>query len=141
MKGTQTFNAVLRTAGLKSTATRLAVLGVLTKETRPRSAQYIANTLKGSVDTVTIYRTLESLTESLLTYRTDFQHGHAEYELAINRPHHHHLVCTECGIVEDVVTCPTATVEKKIIKNSKQFSAIESHALEFFGRCINCALT
>lgn len=130
---------VLRKEGLKATTPRVRLLEALGREILPRSAVFIASKLKKTMDAVTVYRSLEALAERGIVRRTDFRHGHAEYELAEGRVHHHHLVCESCGTVEDVGICGAQSLEKRVLSKSKRFLEINSHALEFFGRCAACA--
>ncbi len=131
--------SLLEQAGLRITEPRLRLVSLLRLETRPRPATYLAKKLKNAVDAVTVYRALESLLKAGLVARTDFHHGHSEYELVADRPHHHHLVCTACGLVEDVTSCNERILERSALAHSKHFTAVRAHALEFFGRCTQCS--
>lgn len=132
------YSELLRNANLKATPKRLALLLHLSHTTAPLTAAQIRRGLGKSADSVTVYRTLEALTAAGITKRVDFHEPEARYELAAGRHHHHHLVCGDCGIVEDVETCQQAALEQTVLKGSKRFAAIEGHALEFFGTCIKC---
>lgn len=131
--------SLLRQAGMRATKPRTQVLAALAREVRPRPASFIAQKLRGSVDPVTVYRTLESLVEAKVLTLTDFRHGHGEYELTSGRAHHHHVVCTRCGTVEDVLLCSARELERRTLARTKKFVAIDSHMLEFFGVCARCA--
>jgi len=69
--------------------------------------------------------------------------GLSRYELAEwLRGHHHHLVCIDCGAVEDV-EIPTK-VELRLesivseVATKSEFQPLD-HALEIEGRCSRCA--
>ena len=47
---------------------------------------------------------LEALANKNIIRRVDLGHSHTHYEM--EKKHHHHVVCTDCGDVEDVVACP-----------------------------------
>lgn len=132
-------SALLQKAGLKVTEPRVRLLKTLANEKVPASVTTITKKLRGVMNTVTVYRSLESLSDAGIVARTDFRHGHAEYEL--NRGvHHHHLVCTTCGTVEDVPQCDASMLEKQALTQSKAFTHVSSHALEFFGVCKRCVV-
>ena len=70
--------------------------------------------------------------------RYNLGHGHIDYELA-DRPHHHHAVCTDCGLVEDLVDCDeTCDFEKAMTRKSKQFKDLRQAPMTFFGVCRSC---
>jgi Fur family ferric uptake transcriptional regulator len=51
--------------------------------------------------------------------------------------HHHHLVCVDCGYIEDVDAEKDLYHLEKKIAQVKKFK-VENHSLEFFGVCANC---
>jgi Fur family transcriptional regulator, ferric uptake regulator len=132
------FSAVLRQGGYKATPGRVLLLRTLFSEKEPVTVSYLEKKLRRALDKVTLYRALESMVSSGVVREVDFRHGHAHYELEILRKHHHHIVCTECGLVEDV-DCDTKPFVRQVEKKSKRFSMIESHSMEFFGVCRSCA--
>ena len=101
------------------------------------SVPEIAREIHDSLDLVSVYRALETLTRAGIFARTDLRHGGAHYELALK--HHHHLVCNDCGRTEDVNECIGKNVEQRVLLHAKKFSAINTHSLEFFGTCRDCA--
>jgi len=125
----------LRGHNLKVTPARLGILDVLTHTKKPISIQDISLKLKNT-DLATLYRTLETLKDLGIVTQVDFQHGHAHYELAA-RKHHHHLICQKCGKVADISKCDTSGLEKQALKIGG-FAKINSHSLEFFGICNAC---
>ncbi len=126
---------ILRSNSLKITPTRLEVLDILTHTKKPVSINDLSMQLKDT-DLATLYRTFETLKELELVTQVDFQHGHAHYELA-TRKHHHHLVCQKCGKIVDISKCDTTLLEKQALKIAK-FAKISAHSLEFFGICKTC---
>jgi Fe2+ or Zn2+ uptake regulation protein len=51
--------------------------------------------------------------------------------------HHHHIVCTSCGTIEDFELCDLEKTTNHILSKSS-FSSITSHTLELFGVCKKC---
>jgi len=91
------------------------------------------------INQTTLYRALESLTDSGVVRKVDLGHAHVHYEIVEGVPHHHHIVCNSCGKIEDIQNCGSDALEKKILGLSKTFHLIKSHSLEFFGVCNACA--
>jgi len=128
----------LRTHGSKATSGRVELFEVLEKSKIPLSIPEIMKNMGKKVNQTTVYRALESLVEAGMVYRVDLGHSHAHYELCGENNHHHHIVCKQCGKIEDVAVCESKELEKTVLKKSTSFSVIKSHALEFFGLCKQC---
>ncbi|MBI5004528.1 transcriptional repressor [Candidatus Kaiserbacteria bacterium] len=129
----------LRGSGFRVTRGRVALLHLLKKARKPLSIQDIVRTSRGkTMDQATIYRTLSDLANAGIVHRMDLNTGTAHFEYTPDRPHHHHLVCTDCGVIEDIEDCAIEKLEKNVARNSKQFTNIYSHNLEFFGHCKKC---
>lgn len=92
----------LHAAGSRATPGRLSVLKLLEKERAPLTAGEIEKRVK-DLNQVTIYRILETLTKAGLV-RMGFSGRVAHYEYA-GKPHHHHLVCADCGFNQACRTC------------------------------------
>lgn len=95
----------LRKSGLRRTPVRSGVLDVLTRGARPMTVTQILSRLKG-VDTVTVYRTLNTFVRKKLVHRIRGEDRSwryamsAESELPAPRHLHPHFVCDNCGKVE-----------------------------------------
>lgn len=137
IKTAPNFEEVLRKGGYKATPGRVLLLQTLFGEDKPVTVSYLEKKLKSAVDKVTLYRALESMVASGVVREVDFRHGHGHFELAVLRKHHHHIVCTNCGLVEDV-NCNTEPFVKQVIKKAKSFNTVTDHSMEFFGLCKNC---
>jgi Fur family transcriptional regulator, ferric uptake regulator len=139
MQTIEKFAILLRKEGFKATPGRLSLLSILAKADHPLSIGSILEELRGSLDQATVYRALETLADVGIVRRVDIGHGHADYELSEGeRHHHHHLICKSCGKVEDVDYCDAAEIENAVLKKSRAFSKIDTHSLEFFGKCKKC---
>ena len=130
------FPKLLTKHDLKITQARIALLNFIDKEKTPvDSLSLIENLQKSfSVDKVTIFRILNTLTEHGILKRLELGEGKARYEL--NTEDHHHLICQSCGSIEDISDCNIDALEKEI-KEKKHF-LVKLHTLEFFGLCKNC---
>ncbi len=132
------FAELLRENGLRATPGRVSILEALEGE-KPLSIAQLKQRLKHHLNDTTLYRALEEMAKRGIVERVDFKHDHAHYELKAGIAHHHHIVCTTCGLVEDVEECDVFKLEKKVLSSTKQFSVIENHSLEFFGLCTSCS--
>lgn len=92
-------------------------------------------------DRVTLYRMMQDFERVGIVRQIDLRQGMAFYEIMPGKGHHHdhhHIVCTQCGIVEDVEECFLHDSIKKVVKKSKKFSASYDHTFEIFGICKSC---
>jgi Fur family ferric uptake transcriptional regulator len=102
--GTLELQQMLRAAGLRSTAPRVAVLRHLTDVDRPLSHAQIFDALgSAGFDRATLYRNLMDLAETGLIGRTDLGDHVWRFEIrkqvAGHTIEHPHFVCTDCGTV------------------------------------------
>lgn len=124
----------LRAAGFRVTPGRVRLLHTLEREGGPRTVGQIRRALgRNTLNEATLYRALEALAERGVIRRIDLNTGIAHFEYSPEHPHHHHAICTRCGIVEEVAACPLPETTRL-----KQFRSITAHSLEFFGVCRNC---
>lgn len=86
----------------------------------------------------TVYRTLELLSELKIVDKINFGDGVSRYDLRKEGAahFHHHLVCMECGTVEEIVEDLLEEVEKKV-EDQWQFQ-VKDHRLTFHGICRHC---
>ncbi len=130
------FESLLRQHGFKVTSGRVALLQALGREEKPLTVAEVGKRLKSKLDSVTLYRALEAFVGKGVVRRVDLGHGHAHYEL--EQTHHHHMVCTNCGTIEDIESDALERAVSLAAKSSRQFKTIYSHNLEFFGNCKSC---
>lgn len=127
---------LIREKGLKVTAQRRAILDFLVRSATPLSIEEVRESIGSSANPVTVYRVLEQFVRAGLIYQTDFRNGKAYFEY--QKTSHHHIVCTECGVREEVEVCVEID-EERLAASSGTFAVVRSHALEFFGICKHCA--
>lgn len=121
--------------GMRETPARRKVLGLLSASKRPLSVKDLVSKLPGA-DTVTVYRTVDALVKAGRAKRVDLGGRAALYESSDR--HHHHIVCTSCGKIEDFEDCALGGAEKAILGHSKSFARITDHSFELFGLCVAC---
>ena len=130
----------LRAKGERITKLRKALLSLLSHKHTVLSAPEILKALAKkslTLNKTTIYREIDFLLSHKIIREVDLLDGLKRYEL-LDSGHHHHIVCTSCKKIECVeMHDDLCALEKKI--SSKYKFKIESHVLEFFGLCGNCA--
>jgi len=127
----------LRNKGYRITKSRQQLLSIL--KDYPLTVAEIAGALKKkkiSIDLASIYRGLELFKQMGIVAEIDLGEGKKRYELKEENKHHHHLVCNNCGRVEDAFSKEEENFIKKLQKKTK-FS-VQSHSLELFGLCHGC---
>ncbi len=129
----------LREQGFRITRGRRLVLDALWRAEKPLSPYALHDAIADrgeSVDTVSIYRTLETLEDHGLAHRVAFSGGYLPCRLEDHPGCHHHLICRECGRVDEV-DCPGMhAVEQDAAKASGY--RIDRHLVEFVGLCPTC---
>ncbi|RYD05357.1 hypothetical protein N752_09680 [Desulforamulus aquiferis] len=81
----------------------------------------------------TVYRNLSVMQQ--LGILTELNFGERKNLFEINSSqHHHHLVCTKCGVSEEIDFCPLEFLDAEKVKNFK----VKKHSFEIFGICANC---
>ena len=107
----------LRKAGLKVTLPRLKILEILEgSNTRHLSAEDIYRSLLDSNEDIglaTVYRVLTQFEAAGLVTRHHFEDGMAVFELN-QGTHHDHIVCLDCGRVEEFMDDEIEERQKEI---------------------------
>jgi Fur family ferric uptake transcriptional regulator len=83
----------------------------------------------------TVFRTIRLLTELGVVCRVLLEDGSKHYMVS-QRGHHHHLVCTACGKVQDLDQCAITDVVREMSESTGY--ELEGHWLELYGRCAEC---
>src|SRR5512143_1283496 len=129
--------ALLSRHRLRPTAIRLRILDVLDASRSPLSAAEVHARLgEGGPDLATVYRNLDRFAGASIVRPVRFADGTRRYEIA-RGGHHHHLVCTLCGEIEDLAPCGVELLEEAAIR--QHGFHVASHSLEFYGTCRSCA--
>src|SRR5690625_7902033 len=86
----------------------------------------------------TVYRTLELLSELKIVDKINFGDGVSRYDLRKEgvEHFHHHLVCMECGSVEEIIE-DLLSEDRKSVEEEWQFQ-VKDHRLTFHGICKQC---
>ena len=126
----------LKNTGLKATIPRLTILEVFQRSTqRHLTAEDVFRVLlqeRSDVGLATVYRVLTQFEQADILSRSHFESGKAVYELNEGQ-HHDHLVCLDCGKVEEFYDAQIEDRQHAVAK-AKGF-AIADHALSLYATC------
>jgi Fur family ferric uptake transcriptional regulator len=126
----------LKSTGLKATLPRLKILEVFQHSRRRHmSAEDVYRALledHSDVGLATVYRVLAHFEHASILSRSHFEGGTAVYELNEGQ-HHDHLVCLDCGKVEEFYDAEIERRQQTVAK-AKGFT-IADHALSLYAHC------
>jgi Fur family transcriptional regulator, stress-responsive regulator len=132
----------LRSAGLRATSARTAVLGVLDAAGARREHLPVsevagrARRIVGALSTQAVYDCLEVLTNAGLARRIEPAGHPSRYERRVG-DNHHHLVCRDCDATYDV-DCVVGSAPCLTHTPVGDFVVDEAEVI-FWGRCPDCA--
>jgi Fur family transcriptional regulator, ferric uptake regulator len=133
----------LRQANQRLTPNREALLEVLARNgSGPLTIPEIRE-VRPDLALSSIYRNLVVLEQADVVHRVVTRGDFAYYELVEElTEHHHHVVCSSCGAVEDVPASPT--IERSLKDVARQIARrtgfkTQQHRLDLFGLCQRCA--
>ncbi|MBA2558443.1 MAG: transcriptional repressor [Propionibacteriales bacterium] len=131
---------LLRDAGLRVTAQRVAVLAALQDHphaTVDTVALHARRSL-GAVSTQAVYDVLRVCADRGLVRRIEPAGSPALFETRTDhdRDNHHHLVCRSCGVVNDV-DCATGAAPCLTPSDSRGFTVDEAEVV-YWGYCPAC---
>jgi Fur family ferric uptake transcriptional regulator len=132
----------LARSGGRYTRTRRRLVDILARAGMPLS---LPDIVRGRRDLAasSVYRNLAWLQEAGLIRRVASEDGFGRYELSeALTGHHHHLICSSCGRVEDV-DMPSG-LEGRLDRTLDGLArraafATVSHRLDLIGLCRDCA--
>ena len=134
---TPEFEAMLRSAALRVTRPRMAVLAAVHASPHADTDSLIAAVRRtsGPVSHQAVYDVLRTLTEVGLVRRFQPEGSVARYETRIG-DNHHHLVCRSCGAIVDV-DCAVGETPCLTASDDAGF-AIDEAEVVYWGRCPDC---
>lgn len=135
--------AQLGSAGQRYTAKRRAIIETLLVAERPLTVMALREA-SPRLPLSSVYRNLAVLEQVRAVRKVVSSDDHARFELSedLTDDHHHHLVCTGCGVVEDF-TVPSELEKSLVVRlaqvaRNRGFQGVE-HRLDLVGVCGDCA--
>ena len=140
MPGDEEFAQLLRSADLRVTRPRLAVLAAVHEHPHADTESIIGavRTASGEVSVQAVYDVLHALTAAGLVRRIQPSGSLARYESRV-ADNHHHLVCRSCGAIEDV-DCAVGDTPCLTAADDHGFAVDEAEVV-YWGLCPSCART
>ncbi|MFM2052695.1 MAG: ferric iron uptake transcriptional regulator [Pseudomonadota bacterium] len=126
----------LKSSGLKATLPRIKILDIFQRsQQRHMTAEDVFKILlhEGSdIGLATVYRVLMQFEQAGILSRNHFESGKSVFELNEGQ-HHDHLVCLDCGHVEEFYD-PQIEARQRAIAQERGF-ALQEHTLALYARC------
>lgn len=135
-KSITTVTDLLKHHKLKITPTRVEVAHYLQRVKKPLTVAELKQALPKE-DITTLYRAMLSFVEVGVVRTLQLQPGVVHYEWNL-RQDHHHLICTRCGLIEELEDCIVHEWAGRYLKKAKHFTQITNHSFELFGLCKSC---
>jgi len=136
----ENFKKLLKSNNLKYTTQRELILKIIYDNSGHFTPEDIYNLIKESYPEVklgiaTVYRTLTLLEDANIVSSISFGTQGKKYEFGL-KEHHDHLVCLECGGIEEFFD---ETIEKQQEEIAKKFNfKMTSHIMKIMGVCSAC---
>jgi Fur family ferric uptake transcriptional regulator len=124
----------LEARGFRVTPSRRAVIAAALARTGHFTADDLVTHCR-EAGRATVFRTIRLLTELGVVCRVLLEDGSMRY-LVSQRGHHHHVVCTGCGAVQDLDQCAIKDAIREL--SDATGYEVEGHWLELYGRCAAC---
>lgn len=127
---------------VRYTRGRRAVVKALMDADGPMSAAELHTAIGADVPLSSLYRTLTVLEEAQIVTPHFGARGALRYEFdEWLTGHHHHLVCVECGTVDDIdIPQPYEDMVTELVDAIAKTASFDAtgHVLEIEGRCPKC---
>jgi len=131
------FSEYLAQHGLRLTGQRRRILDLFLESDRHLSQDDIYKALRShGVGRATVFRTLKMLEECKLVNHVIGPGGTPRFEVNLDRPHHDHLICINCGTITEVRWPKLEAIQEQTCRKIG-FTA-KWHRHEVFGLCKAC---
>ena len=129
----------LKKEGLRYTNQRQAVWDEIKSNEDHRDAEEIYSALRKNnlnVSRATVYRTIDVLYKNNLIRKIELGDSPAKYENKVNSEHHDHIICVQCGKIEEFVDETIEARQDAII--DKMGLKMIRHIHQLFVLCNDC---
>jgi len=127
---------LLKEKGYKNTDKREELLRIFAENKRYLTAKDVLAAMNQKFSNLsydTIYRNLSMFTQLGILEATDLSgEKHFRFSCGIDE-HHHHFICTDCGVTKEIMNCPMESVAKSL-----QGFIVSGHKFEIYGQCPVC---
>ena len=129
----------LKKEGLRHTIQRQAVWDEIKSNDDHRDAEQIYSALRKNnlnVSRATVYRTIDVLYKNNLIRKIELGDSPSKYENKVNSDHHDHIICVQCGRIDEFVDDKIESQQDKII--DKLGLKMIRHIHQLFVLCKDC---
>lgn len=121
--------------GRRMTRTRRALIDAIQELGDHFTAEQLTDATPG-VGRATVFRNLRLLQDTGILCQVVLRDGATEYRVT-SGGHHHHIVCSRCGTINDFANCDISDVLAELARRTGY--EIDAHRLEVYGLCSSCA--
>ena len=136
---TNLLKKALRKEGLRYTQQRQLIWDELCSSEEHRDAEEIYLSLREdgvNASRATVYRTIDVLVKNRLVRKLELGDGKARYENKMDASHHDHLICVQCGRIEEFMDAKIEKIQDDIVEKFG-FKMIR-HIHQLFVLCDEC---
>ena len=138
----QTANQLLRSHGHRYTAARRRIVEVLGNASGPLTVPQLIERNNNLAESST-YRNLSILQAAgvVMIVVTPDDHTRFELDELLTEQHHHHLICTDCGDVQDFELSESVELllNQELDRTGRAATfRIDRHRLDLLGACAAC---
>src|SRR5262249_14778505 len=131
----------LKTRALKLTAQRRRIFERAFSTHEHFSAETLYGWMRAesgsAVSRATVYRTLSLLVEGGFLETLDAGHGELLYAHVVAHRHHDHIVCIDCGRIEEFTDERIEAFQREAA--ARKGFTLHYHNLRLFGTCASCS--
>ena len=123
---------------MRSTRASRLIASILETDPQPLSLRELHERVRAELPATaysTVYRVVDRLEQQGKVNRVDWRERGSRFEWAA-RPHHHHIVCADCGRSVDVDDRDLGFDERRI--EQRTGFRVRHHAIELEGTCADC---
>lgn len=138
-KEVEAFRRYIERNHLKMTKQRELILETFLCGRGHASAEELYQTLiekDPSIGLATVYRTLSLLCDAGLAQQRHFGDGQTRYEHDFEQGHHDHLICVNCGKIQEFFHPHIETLLEQVVADHN--FTMQNHRVELYGLCPDC---
>jgi len=124
-------------AGYKNTSSRMKIVSLIGKRATFTTSEILEeiSRIYPEIGRATVFRTLDTLLSLGALDKVKLSEGKDGY-IVCGPPHHHHIVCTECGKIGEVNSDNLEEALEKAVE--KLGFELRYHSIEISGLCESC---
>ena len=130
--------AYMSEQGLRSTDQRRLIIDILFQAPSHLTVEQLLEQVRKvdpKVGYATVYRTMKMLSGSGIVEESKFGGGFTRYELHDEGSHHDHIICLDCGAIQEF---EEPLIEELQDRVAKRFGfEIKTHKHELYGHCLD----